>query len=270
MVRTALVALALSIVATGSASAATVEVDRSDGRQAQVQWPLQAAATTLAPGTRLRVEVKQRARGAVRVTARLDRLGAARTTLRTKRLRRGVFAVNVPAAPARYALVLAARGKVVRRSVFTVAPPAPAPPAHGPVSMDGDVVFPCRADTQPTGELDDVASAGTDETLGTFFAANLRNTGTACIGHPTAALERLEGDAWVDVPIPSYPMPAVYVIVQPGAASRVGTWLTADQPAGEYRLVVTLPLITFPTGPSQTVTTRLTRAFTYGGIAPGA
>lgn len=264
--RSVVLALAFALFAAPGAGAATsLSIPRPDGRQVKVTWPLESATSSAAPSTRLRVQLRQPAKRAVLVTVRLDRLGEPRTTVRTKRLRRGVVAFTLPQTEARYELVLKARGKVARRSVVTVsnavAPGEPVPGDPGPAIPS------CPLDATIAGTLGEVTSGDSHPEFGTWFGATLTNTGTGCLAHPRGQLERFTGGSWVVVPQPPVAEPAIFIIVRPGTTTRIGAYVTPDLPAGEYRLVSSLQLYADEPG-TLPPPVRVLRTFTYGGIAP--
>lgn len=265
-VRSALLVLAAWLALPALAEAATFTVPRADGQRATVNWPLERAGSAVAGGTRLRVQVKQPSRRAVLVTVRLDRLGP-RSTIRAKRLRRGVAAFTVPRSAGRYELVLKARGKVVRRTRLQVSAAGAGGEPGTPGAGEPGVPASCPLDATIAGQLGEVTSTNSHPEYGTYFSAELRNTGTGCLGHPKGGLERLVDGSWHEVPAPLMPEPAVFLTVPPGSVLRVGAWLAPGLPAGEYRLVAQLQLYAGEPG-TLPPPKRALRTFTYGGIAP--
>lgn len=232
------VGVALMLLLAPGAGAATHSIP---GTKAQVAWPGQlaapkGAAATVPGGTRLRLVITQRKRSAREVTARLVQLTPSRTTVRSKRLRRGVFAAVVPATTeARtFELDLRVGGKSVRRTRFTstaAAPSTPAAPAPTPPQ--------CGTGEQLAAHVADPSIA--PSSYGVHLSFVVTNVGTACISRPTGtSIERLIDGTWSAVDAPPNPETTELTMVAPGASTVTGAWLHADAPTGRYRAVVTI------------------------------
>ena len=251
MVRVAIASVIslLALPAAANAALPAAHPPASTIAGVKLTWPLAAAGTSLAPGSKVNVKVRSSHRRAVVSLLRADPRGIPTWLLARRTLRSGTFTAALPADQgATYQLRAVIAGK---RYWGWITTPAPAQPilntpvlAVVPLPLDCDVALPPQGDlaampaTVHAGETVDVA---------------IRNTGNSCMWAPSGCVigaGKIVQDGTVGPADPSMVCATVVTLVARPGETWTGTW-TAPATPGRYRLSSLAP--PYPTADVEVV-----------------
>jgi hypothetical protein len=228
MLRVALSSLVVILLAPAAANAALPEAHPPGKSVAGVKltWPLKAAETPLAPGSKLTVKVRSSHRHAKLSLIRVDARGVPLRALARRTVRSGTFSVTLPAEiGASYQLRVVVAGKRYWSWVTTWC------------NLCGDTVTqvdPCHSVIEPPSA--EIRLGSTTVARGGSLSFGLANTGRNCFDTGSGyTLEHQQPDGtWVQVPLPPHTTEGYVVAV--GGALALNARIPADADPGTYRI----------------------------------